>query len=115
VENGKLQEVDPDLMYGIAKKFNHEMMAFPMHTHSAIVEMVRCGMQHRNLAMAKADKDADDELRKRAVDIREQELQLMRRAQEQGYQPPGPARDPATGGIAIGPAVVDPNGLKGVN
>ena len=77
MENGKLQEVDSDTMYGIAKKFNREMEAFPMHTHSAIVELVRVGMQHRSLAMAKADKDKNDELQERAVKTREQEVQLM--------------------------------------
>lgn len=71
------QELSSDEMYGIAKKINRELEQLPMHTHSAICELVRVGMQHRNLAMQAAAQAAQSEQQSKALKIREQELQLM--------------------------------------
>ena len=73
-----MAEVTSEEMYGIAKKFNKDMEALPMHTHSAIVELIRVGMQHRILAMQKADKDRNDALQERAVEVQEQQIALAR-------------------------------------
>lgn len=73
-----MQETDSDTMYGIAKKFNREMEALPIHTHSAIVEMIRVGMQHRNLALQKADQDRGKEMQERSLAIQEQQTELAR-------------------------------------
>ncbi len=73
-----MQEIRSEEMYGIAKKFNQEMEALPMHTHSAIVEMVRVGMQHRNLKMQKEDKDKQDAMNERVVALQEQHMALAR-------------------------------------
>lgn len=69
-------------MYGIAKKFNQQMEQFPMHTHSAIVEMVRVGMQHRNLQMQREDKERADALHERQMKLAEQQMALAREHQE---------------------------------
>lgn len=71
-----MSEITSNEMYGIAKKFNAEMEALPMHTHSAIVEMVRVGMQHRNLQLQAEDRARNEALQERAVRIQEQQVQL---------------------------------------
>jgi hypothetical protein len=71
-----MSEITSNEMYGIAKKFNAEMEALPMHTHSAIVEMVRVGMQHRNLQLQAADKARNEALQERAVRIQEQQVRI---------------------------------------
>jgi hypothetical protein len=76
------QNLSSNEMYGIAKRINNELEEFPMHTHSAIVEMVRVGMQHRNLTM-QADQNAKTAgLQERALKVQEQQTQLARMAQE---------------------------------
>lgn len=65
------QEISSAEMYGIAKRINNELEAFPMHTHSAICEMVRVGMQHRNLAMQDADRREANERQERTLRIQE--------------------------------------------
>lgn len=70
------QELSSDEMYGIAKKFNRELEQLPMHTHSAICELIRVGMQHRNLAMQAAAQAAGIEQQNKALKIREQEVSL---------------------------------------
>jgi hypothetical protein len=64
-------------MFGIAKKFNNEMEQFPLHTHSAICELIRVGMQHRNLAMQAQKNAKDEEQRERALRIEEGNLRLI--------------------------------------
>ena len=73
-----MQEITASEMYGIAKKFNNEMEALPLHTHSAIVEMVRVGMQHRNLSMQAMDKARADALQERAMRAQEAQIELAR-------------------------------------
>lgn len=58
------------------KKFNRELEQLPMHTHSAICELIRVGMQHRNLAMQAAAQAAGIEQQNKALKIREQEVSL---------------------------------------
>lgn len=71
-----MPEINSNEMYGIAKKFNAEMESLPMYTHSAIVEMVRVGMQHRNLQLQAAEKARNEALQERAVRVQEQQTQL---------------------------------------
>jgi hypothetical protein len=71
-----MQELQPSEMYGIARKFNDQLMAYPVQTHSAIIEMVRIGRDHRNLMEQKAAADAENALRQRAVTVQEQNTKL---------------------------------------
>lgn len=77
-----MKEVSSDEMYGIAKKFNAQMDELPMHTHSAICELIRVGMQHRNLAMQKADKDRADAMNQQALDNQSRQIELMKAEHE---------------------------------
>lgn len=73
-----MQEPTAAEMYGIAKKFNEQMLDYPMHTHSAIVEMVRVGMQHRNLCEQADDRKRQSAMQERALQIQEQQVELAR-------------------------------------
>lgn len=77
-----MEQVTPNEMYGIAKKFNEQLMAYPMHTHSAIVELVRCGMQHRNLQEQADDRDRQRAQQERMLDIQQQQVDIARAEQE---------------------------------
>jgi len=68
------QELSSNEIFGIAKKFNAEIEQFPMHTHSAIVEMVRVGMQHRNLSMQAAAQEAQKEMQEKQLAMQQQML-----------------------------------------
>lgn len=76
------QELTSDEMFGIAKKFNRELEQFPMHTHSAICEMVRVGMQHRNLAMQDSDRREANDRQERTLKLQEQHMQMQQDAAE---------------------------------
>lgn len=76
------QELTSDEMYGIAKKFNREMEEFPLHTHSAITELIRCGMQHRQLAMKAEAQEQQIAQENRVLAIREHEMEQVRKRQE---------------------------------
>jgi hypothetical protein len=65
------QELSSSEMYGIAKRINNELEVLPMHTHSAICEMIRVGMQHRNLAMQAAANAENNARQERALAIQE--------------------------------------------
>lgn len=90
-----LQEITSDEIFGIAKKFNRELDALPMHTHSAICEMVRVGMQHRNLAMQDADRREKADREERVLKIQEYQIEQHKKTQDAaiaatmtGEQPP---------------------------
>lgn len=74
------QEITSDEMYGIAKKFNRELEAFPMHTHSAICEMIRVGMQHRNLAMQAANQQEQKDQQDRVLKFQEHQMKMQQEA-----------------------------------
>jgi hypothetical protein len=74
------QQLSSDEMYGIAKKINRELEQFPMHTHSAIVEMVRVGMQHRNLGMQADVQAKQQEQQERMLKMQAQLAQLAQMA-----------------------------------
>lgn len=76
------QELTSAELFGIAKKFNSELEQFPMHSHSAIVEMVRVGMQHRNLAMQDADRREANDRQERALKIQENHLQNQKHEED---------------------------------
>lgn len=78
----KLQQISTEEMFGIAKKFALQLKSFPMETESAIVEMVRVSMQHRNLQMQREQQQAEMDNRQRETAMREQQLELMRMAQQ---------------------------------
>jgi hypothetical protein len=69
-----LQEISSSEMYGISKRINAELEAFPLHCHSAIVEMVRVGMQCRNLAMQHAAQEAQKEQQEKQLAMQQQML-----------------------------------------
>lgn len=73
-----MQQPTADEMYGIAKKFNRELEAFPMHTHSAIVEMVRVGMQHRNLVLQNEQNLKQQQQQERVLKVGEHRAELAR-------------------------------------
>lgn len=74
-----MQEVTAEQMYGIAKKFNKEMEDFPLHSHSAIVELVRVGMQHRSLAVQRAEQEAQIARQEQALDLQRQQMEFAQR------------------------------------
>ena len=78
------QEITSDELFGIAKKVNRELETLPLHTHSAIVNMITTGMQHRQLAMQAANQQEQMALKDRSLRIQE----TMQAAQQQ--RPPGP-------------------------
>lgn len=69
------QELSSEEMYGISKRINKELEIFPLHTHSAICEMVKVGLQHRQLAGQIAHQQAKQEQENRILAIREHEMQ----------------------------------------
>jgi hypothetical protein len=77
-----MKEITPDEMYGIAKKFNHEMDELPIETHSAIVELIRVGRDHRNIQMQRADAERR-EAEQKAAQERAYEMQQKQLAQNQ--------------------------------
>lgn len=81
-----MQDLTPEEMYGIAKKFNAQLMNYPMHTHSAVMELARVGMQHRNLAEQKADRDNQIAMQERAMKLQEQQVELARAEQRKRDQ-----------------------------
>ena len=74
------QEITSEEMYGIAKRVNRELEVFPMHTHSAICEMIRVGMQHRNLAMQDAVRREQADKQERALKMQETQMKMAQDA-----------------------------------
>lgn len=74
-----MQELSPSELYGISKRIDAELEQLPMHTHSAIVEMVRVGMQHRNLAMQAAAQEAQKDQQERALQMQQQMLDAQQK------------------------------------
>jgi hypothetical protein len=75
------QELAPEELYGIAKRIDRELEALPLHTHSAICEMVRCGMQHRQLAMQAAHQQEQKDQQTRQLNLQEQHMKMQQDAQ----------------------------------
>lgn len=75
-------EVKGDELLGIAKKMNRELEELPLHSHSAIVEALRVCMQHRQIAMQRAEHERQVEMQQRELDQREEALKLERRQVE---------------------------------
>ena len=71
------QELSSEEIYGIAKKINLQLEPFKLHTHSAIIEMVRVGLQHRQLDCERQNKTKMDDERARALTLQEQHTQLQ--------------------------------------
>lgn len=78
----KVQQITVEEMFGIAKKFALQLKQFPMETESAIVEMVRVSMQHRNLQMQRQQQETENDQRAQTNALREKQLTLMRMAAE---------------------------------
>jgi hypothetical protein len=76
----KVQQITTEEMFGIAKKFALQLKQFPMETESAIVEMIRVSMQHRNLQMQREQQLAEMELKNRHVAMQEKQIELQRMA-----------------------------------
>lgn len=77
------QEISSAEIFGIAKKWATEMQGLPLHTHSAIVEMVKVDMQHRQLAMQKAHQKAQEDQQERILRIKESEMERAQQAQSE--------------------------------
>lgn len=71
-----MAELSSAEMFGIAKKVNQDLEALPLHTHSAIVEMIRVGMQHRQLAMQREDAEKKAAQEEHMIRMRQQQLDL---------------------------------------
>lgn len=84
-------------MYGISKKINEELEIFPLHTHSAICEMVKVGLQHRQLAGQIAHQQGQQEQQDRVLKLREHEMKMEQDRADQaairdiGLVPPKPS------------------------
>lgn len=74
------QELSADEMYGISKKINRELEVFPLYTHSAIVQMVKVGVEHRNLAMQAANHHEQKAQQERVLAIQEHQIQMQKDA-----------------------------------
>ncbi len=72
-----MREISPSEMYGVAKKFTLEMMELPIHTHLAIVEMVRVGIQHRNLGEQLEDRKKNEAIQARQPAMQERGLAVQ--------------------------------------
>lgn len=70
-----MKEVSSDEMYGIAKKFNHDMEQLKIEDHSAIVELVRVGRDLRNIKLQAADKEQQDAMRRQAMETQRKQLE----------------------------------------
>jgi hypothetical protein len=81
-----MQELSSEELYGIAKRINKELEAFPMHTHSAILEMARVGMQHRNLAMQAQNNAEQKEQQDRVLAIQEHQVRMQREQADRAAQ-----------------------------
>lgn len=75
-----IQEIKSDEVFGIAKKMNRELEALPLHTHSAIAELVKVGVQHRNLAMQHASQQEQKSQQERVLAIQEHQIQMQKDA-----------------------------------
>jgi hypothetical protein len=75
-------EVKGDELFGIAKKFNRELEELPLHTHSAIVEALRISVQHRQIAMQRAEHEAEMERRNQQIELQKKQVDLAMRAEE---------------------------------
>jgi hypothetical protein len=105
-----MQEITSEVMYGIAKKFNKEMEAFPLHTHSAIVELVRVGMQHRSLAAQREEAERKQEQDDEIVKHRGQQLELAMAAERRAA-----AAKVAKPFIASGPTGAEARNVEQLN
>jgi hypothetical protein len=80
------QELSSEEIYGIAKRINKELEVTPMHTHSAICEMIRVGMQHRNLAMQAQNNADQKEQQDRVLAIQEHQVRMQREQADKAAQ-----------------------------
>jgi hypothetical protein len=74
------QEITNDEMYGITKKISRELEALPLHTHHAIVELLKVGKDHRNLAMQFANQQEQKTQQERVLAIQEAQIQMQKEA-----------------------------------
>lgn len=76
-------ELRSEELYGIAKKMNAQLEDLPLHQHSAVVEMVKVGMQARALGEQHAAQQAQREMQERQLAATEAQIKL---AQEQAQR-----------------------------
>jgi len=69
-----------DELYGIAKRINRELDGLQIHSHGAIVEMVKVGFEHRNMGLKKAFQDQQVAQQERALKMQEQQMALAKEA-----------------------------------
>lgn len=70
-------------LYGIAKKMNGQLEELPLHQHSAVVEMVKVGMQARALGEQHAAQEAQRAMQERQLAATEAQIKLAeQQAQE---------------------------------
>ena len=62
---------------GSRRSSRSEMMELPIHTHSAIVEMVRVGIQHRNLGEQLEDRKKNEAIQARQFAMQERGLAVQ--------------------------------------
>lgn len=77
-----MPELKSDELYGVAKKINRELEDLPLHQHSAVVELVRVGMQVRAIGFERAEKEQQMAQRDRQLQLQEQQLKLAQAAAE---------------------------------
>jgi len=77
------QEVSSSEMTGIAKKMNGDLEGLPLHTHLAIVEMVKVLADHRNLTMKVAFQKSQQEQQERALSQQREALDRQAQAADE--------------------------------
>lgn len=86
------QEISSEEVFGIAKRINKELEAFPIYTHSAIVELVTVGKDHRNLVLKAAEMNFRNDQQERIIRLKEFEMQAEQKRQDAAVaQQMGPA------------------------
>jgi hypothetical protein len=73
------QEITSQELYGIAKRINSELEALPLHTHSAVVEMLTIGKDHRNLVLKSAQMNLQNDQQERIIRLKEFEMEQARK------------------------------------
>ncbi len=74
------QEISSEEMFGISKRINKELEVLPLHTHLAIIQMVKVGSEHRNKAMEFAHMTQQNDQQERIIRLKEYEMQQAQKA-----------------------------------
>ncbi len=63
-------------LFGMSKRINNELEELPIQTHSALLQMLNVGLQHRNLCEQRKEKLRQDAMQQQALDNQSKAIQL---------------------------------------